>query len=127
MLEDSLWDLQASLPSNGGSFLVDQFRSRKACWDYHGIKTTSRHIPGVDFAGIHDFWIDRFIALKGNQHQWNKREKELFDKSQIVFQHWQHCRMLIRLTWVVWLRVEAAEAAKDDVRTVSPTGAWRQL
>ena len=38
---------------NGGGFLVDHYpQARKACWDFHGIYTSSRHVPGVRWAGI---------------------------------------------------------------------------
>jgi formamidase len=64
--------------SNGGGFLTDLFPdARKAIWDFHGIYATSRHIPGVRFAGItHPGLIGcapdhRLLA------RWNKREAEL--------------------------------------------------
>ena len=38
---------------NGGGFLTDHFpKAAKAIWDLEGVYTTSRHIPGVRFAGI---------------------------------------------------------------------------
>ena len=38
---------------NGGGFLTDHFpKATKACWDIDGIYCTSRHIPGVKFAGL---------------------------------------------------------------------------
>ena len=56
---------------NGGGFLVDHYpHARKAVWDFHGIYTSSRHIPGVRWAGIvHPGLIgclpDRALARKG--------------------------------------------------------------
>ncbi|KAJ7199004.1 Acetamidase/Formamidase [Mycena pura] len=40
--------------TNGGSLLAREFNSKacKAVWDFEGIYATSRHIPGVRFAGI---------------------------------------------------------------------------
>jgi len=39
--------------TNGGGFLCEHFPdARKACWDFHGIYTTSRHVPHVRWAGI---------------------------------------------------------------------------
>ena len=39
--------------NNGGGFLTDVYPdARKTIWDFHGIYATSRHIPGVRFAGI---------------------------------------------------------------------------
>lgn len=38
---------------NGGGFLTEHFpEARKSCWDFHGIYTTSRHIPGVRYPGL---------------------------------------------------------------------------
>jgi acetamidase/formamidase len=38
---------------NGGGFLTDHYpTASKAIWDLQGIYTSSRHIPGVKFAGI---------------------------------------------------------------------------
>jgi hypothetical protein len=40
-------------PSNGGGFLTDHFpNAAKAIWDFDGVYCSSRHIPGVRFAGI---------------------------------------------------------------------------
>ena len=39
--------------SNGGGFLADYFPDAdKAIWDIKGLYTTSRHVPGVRFAGL---------------------------------------------------------------------------
>ena len=38
---------------NGGSFLTDEFPDAyKAVWDFRGDRTTSRHVPGVEFTGM---------------------------------------------------------------------------
>ena len=38
---------------NGGGFLTDHFPlAQKAIWDFKGMFTSSRHIPGVNFAGL---------------------------------------------------------------------------
>lgn len=81
MLEDSYWGFTGIFAKeNGGSFLVDQFpEARKACWDYHGIKTTSRHIPGVEFDGIRHPGLIGTLPSKEILAEWNKREKKLYD------------------------------------------------
>jgi formamidase len=50
-LEDSQWGFTGIFAlENGGGFLDKHFpEARKACWDFSGIYTTSRHIPGVRF------------------------------------------------------------------------------
>ncbi|MGV2830501.1 formamidase [Myxosarcina sp. GI1(2024)] len=66
---------------NGGGFLTDHYpKAAKACWDLQGIYTSSRHIPGVRFAGItHPGLIGCAPSMELLQ-TWNKREKALVDK-----------------------------------------------
>lgn len=66
---------------NGGGFLTDHFpQAAKACWDLQGIYTSSRHIPGVRFAGItHPGLIGCAPSMELLQ-TWNKREKALVEK-----------------------------------------------
>ena len=53
-LEDSQWGFTGIFAlENGGGFLDKHFpHARKSCWDFHGVYTTSRHIPGVRFPGL---------------------------------------------------------------------------
>ncbi len=63
---------------NGGGFLTEHYPdARKACWDFHGIYTTSRHIPGVKFAGIMHPGLIGCLPSKELLATWNKREGEL--------------------------------------------------
>ncbi len=70
--DDSLWGFNGFFSKqNGGGFLTDHFPSaRKSIWDFHGMFTTSRHIPNVKFAGlIHPglIWgniIDQWICFR---------------------------------------------------------------
>jgi len=63
---------------NGGSFLTDLYPdAAKSIWDFEGIYTTSRHVPGVKFAGIiHPGLIGVAPSMELLQ-EWNKREAEL--------------------------------------------------
>lgn len=66
---------------NGGGFLADYFpNAAKAIWDFEGIYATSRHIPGVRFAGI----IHPGLIGTAPSHEllelWNKREQDLINK-----------------------------------------------
>ncbi len=65
---------------NGGGFLTDHYPSaQKAIWDFEGVFTSSRHIPGVRFAG------NRHPGLFGCApdlellREWNRREQALID------------------------------------------------
>jgi formamidase len=66
--------------NNGGGFLTDHYpEARKACWDFHGVYTSSRHIPKVEFAGIMHPGLIGCLPSKELLSTWNKREKKLFD------------------------------------------------
>ena len=63
---------------NGGGFLTEHYPdARKACWDFHGIYTTSRHIPGVNFAGIMHPGLIGCLPSKELLATWNEREAVL--------------------------------------------------
>jgi len=65
---------------NGGGFLTNQYpEARKACWDFSGIYANSRHIPGVEFAGIMHPGLIGCLPSHDLLATWNKREKALFD------------------------------------------------
>ena len=64
--------------NNGGGFLTDLYpHASKAIWDFEGIYTTSRHIPGVRFPGIiHPGLIGTAPSHKLLK-EWNERETKL--------------------------------------------------
>jgi formamidase len=63
---------------NGGGFLTDHFpNAAKAIWDIQGIYTSSRHIPGVRFAGITHPGLIGCAPSHELLAKWNKREAEL--------------------------------------------------
>ena len=63
---------------NGGGFLTEHFpKANKAIWDFQGIYTTSRHIPGVRFAGITHPGLIGCAPSHELLTQWNQREREL--------------------------------------------------
>jgi formamidase len=65
---------------NGGGFLTDHYpEARKACWQFSGIYANSRHIPGVEFAGIMHPGLIGCLPSKELLDTWNTREKALFD------------------------------------------------
>jgi formamidase len=65
---------------NGGGFLTEHYpEARKACWGFSGIYANSRHIPGVEFAGIMHPGLIGCLPSRELLTTWNKREKELFD------------------------------------------------
>ncbi|NBD18057.1 MAG: acetamidase/formamidase family protein [Cyanobacteria bacterium] len=63
---------------NGGGFLTEHFpKANKAIWDFQGIYTQSRHIPGVRFAGITHPGLIGCAPSHELLAKWNKREREL--------------------------------------------------
>src|SRR5580704_10437017 len=53
-LKESLWGFNGFFSKkNGGGFLTEHFPlAQKSIWDIKGLYTSSRHIPGVNFAGL---------------------------------------------------------------------------
>lgn len=63
---------------NGGGFLTDHYpEARKSIWDFHGIYTTSRHIPNVKFAGIMHPGLIGCLPSRELLENWNAREAAL--------------------------------------------------
>jgi formamidase len=64
--------------TNGGGFLTEHYPdARKACWDFHGVYASSRHIPGVEFAGIMHPGLIGCLPSKELLSTWNEREAAL--------------------------------------------------
>jgi formamidase len=64
---------------NGGGFLTNHYPdARKACWNFSGIYANSRHIPGVEFAGIMHPGLIGCLPSKELLATWNTRETALF-------------------------------------------------
>jgi len=63
---------------NGGGFLTDHYPNpAKAIWDLQGVYTSSRHIPGVRFAGITHPGLIGCAPSHELLAKWNQREGEL--------------------------------------------------
>ena len=68
--------------ANGGGFLTDHYpKAAKAIWDLQGIFASSRHIPGVKFAGIPHPGLIGCAPSKELLSKWNTREKALVDSN----------------------------------------------
>lgn len=60
---------------NGGGFLTDHFPlAQKSIWDISGLFTSSRHVPGVSFAGLVHPGLIGCLPSKDLLAEWNKRE-----------------------------------------------------
>jgi formamidase len=122
VLKDSDWGFTGIFAKeNGGGFLVNQYPdARKACWDFHGIYASSRHIPGVEFAGIMHPGLIGCLPSKELLDEWNKREGGLVatDPNRVP-----PLAALPYAETAVMGRMKpdaAAAAAKEGARTVPP-------
>ncbi|WP_455210213.1 formamidase [Kaarinaea lacus] len=79
--DDSLWGFNGFFSKkNGGGFLTEHFpEAQKSIWDFNGMFTKSRHVPGVEFAGLIHPGLIGCLPSKELLEQWNTREKELYD------------------------------------------------
>jgi formamidase len=77
--EDKQWGFNGIFAKeNGGGFLVDHYPdAKKSIWDFHGIYTTSRHVPNVKFAGIMHPGLIGCLPSRELLDKWNKREADL--------------------------------------------------
>lgn len=73
---DSLWGFNGFFSKkNGGGFLTDHFpQAQKSIWDFKGMFTSSRHVPGVNFAGLIHPGLIGCLPDKPMLDLWNKRE-----------------------------------------------------
>ena len=78
---DSLWGFNGFFSrTNGGGFLTDHFpHAQKSIWDFHGMFTSSRHIPGVNFAGLIHPGLIGCLPDQKLLDTWNQREQALID------------------------------------------------
>ena len=78
---DSLWGFNGFFSrQNGGGFLTDHFpEAQKSIWDFHGMFTTSRHVPGVRYAGLIHPGLIGCLPDRAMLETWNAREKALFE------------------------------------------------
>ena len=80
-LPDSEWGFNGVFAKeNGGGFLTDQFPDAyKAIWDFRGQIATSRHVPGVSFAGLIHPGLMGTAPSAELLATWNRREQALID------------------------------------------------
>ncbi len=79
--DDSQWGFNGFFSKkNGGGFLTEHFpEAQKSIWDFNGMYTKSRHVPGVEFAGLIHPGLIGCLPSKEMLKEWNAREQALFD------------------------------------------------
>lgn len=73
---ESMWGFNGFFSKqNGGGFLTDHFPlAQKSIWDFNGMFTKSRHIPGVEFAGLIHPGLIGCLPDQKMLDMWNERE-----------------------------------------------------
>jgi len=79
--EESQWGFNGFFSKqNGGGFLTDHFpQAQKSIWDFKGMFTESRHVPGVRYAGLIHPGLIGCLPDRKMLDMWNSREKALVD------------------------------------------------
>ncbi|MGB0211058.1 formamidase [Algiphilus sp.] len=79
MKEEAPWGFNGFFSKqNGGGFLTEHFPyAQKSIWDFHGMFTTSRHVPGVKFAGLIHPGLIGCLPSHELLASWNERELAL--------------------------------------------------
>ncbi len=79
--QDSLWGFNGFFSkNNGGGFLTEHFpQAQKSIWDFKGMFTSSRHIPGVNFAGLIHPGLIGCLPDRKMLDLWNEREQNLIN------------------------------------------------
>ena len=74
--DDSLWGFNGFFSKkNGGGFLTEHFpEAQKSIWDFEGMFTRSRHVPGVRFAGLIHPGLIGCLPDQKMLDTWNERE-----------------------------------------------------
>jgi formamidase len=78
-VKESLWGFNGFFSKqNGGGFLTDHFPlAQKSIWDFKGMYTSSRHVPGVNFAGLIHPGLIGCLPDPKLLATWNERETAL--------------------------------------------------
>ncbi|POF28277.1 formamidase [Roseibium marinum] len=79
--EEMLWGFNGFFSKqNGGGFLTEHFpQAQKSIWDIEGMFTRSRHVPGVNYAGLIHPGLIGCLPDRKMLDTWNERETSLFN------------------------------------------------
>ncbi|MGG0793359.1 formamidase [Brevibacillus laterosporus] len=106
---------------NGGGFLTEHYpKAAKSIWDFHGIYASSRHIPGVKFAGIIHPGLIGTAPSPQLLDKWNKRESVVIANAPVKSAAYAN---LPNPDSAILGRLKGAEfdrIAKEAARTVPP-------
>ncbi|GAA6057519.1 hypothetical protein JCM3770_000564 [Rhodotorula araucariae] len=80
--EEQPWGYTGIFEKKDGGLFATEFdtKAAKAIWDFEGRFTSSRHVPGVRFAGITHPGIIGTAPSQELLDEWNRREQQLIDE-----------------------------------------------
>jgi len=85
---------------NAGGVLTEHFpEAQKSICDFHGMFTSSRHEPGVKYAGLIHPGLIGCLPDRKMLDMWNAREKALIDTDPARVPPWPRCPTPSRLIW----------------------------
>ena len=120
--DESQWGFNGFFSKqNGGGFLTEHFpEAQKSIWDFKGMFTSSRHVPGVEFAGLIHPGLIGCLPSKSLLDEWNSREQALVDTDptripELATLPYAETAHMGRLSGDA-----AQEAAAEGARTVPP-------
>jgi formamidase len=106
---------------NGGGFLTDHFPlAQKSIWDISGLFTSSRHVPGVSFAGLIHPGLIGCLPSKDLLAAWNKRELDFIGTNPTRVPPLANAPFAPTAHMGRMKRDTAEAAAADGARTVPP-------
>ena len=107
--------------TNGGSFLVDHYPdAQKSIWDFNGVYATSRHVPGVEFAGVIHPGLIGVAPSQEMLDEWNRREKKLVEQDPDREPPFAYLRDTDQVVAGTLKGKDFDKVAKEGARTVPP-------
>ncbi|KAK6210512.1 hypothetical protein LQW54_006120 [Pestalotiopsis sp. IQ-011] len=76
---DRMWGFSAVAPGKG-QLDNNEARVAKSIWDFNGVKTSSRHVASVEFAGRPNCGVFGTCPSYELMEEWNRREKVLNER-----------------------------------------------
>lgn len=111
----------AAVPPGEAFVVHDSFpEARKACWDFQGIYATSRHIPGVRFAGMVHPGLMGCLPSAALLAEWNRREAALVATDPDRVPPLAHLPSPKTALLGRMPPQQAKEAAREAARTIPP-------
>jgi formamidase len=126
---DSLWGFNGFFSKqNGGGFLTEHFPlAQKSIWDFEGMFTRSRHVPGVRYAGLIHPGLIGCLPDHAMLEMWNSREGAVRHRSRTVCRRLRRCPLEADRAYGPAQGRGPRQGRRRSRPHRSPARAWRQL